>query len=56
MNHGKCKNCFWYKPCWCYMWNNEITEESYCPDYFNRNRTKDKLEDTLIYKDVNKIK
>lgn len=50
MNHGKCEKCFWWKLKWCYMQNQECEEDSYCPDYFNRNRTKQKLEDTKVYK------
>ena len=47
-NHGKCKNCWWWKPLdkdndgICYMlsagctyWTNE---NSYCPDYLNRKK------------------
>ena len=51
MNHGYCKNCWWWKEFYtgigkCYMHNSDegnytITEESsYCPDYYNRNKEK----------------
>ena len=47
-NHGKCKNCWWWKPIennWtgiCYMqtigYNYYTDENSYCPDYLNRKK------------------
>ena len=58
MNHGHCKNCWWWKeyyPSWrkCYMQSSDegkytITEEnSYCPDYFNRRKEKESLDDFI---------
>lgn len=58
MNHGYCKNCWWWEPikfdlkearwtlgiCWC--WKNQIRHDSYCPDYCNRKR-EDKKNGTL---------
>lgn len=51
MNHGYCKNCWWWKEYYpssswgkCYMHNSDegkytITNENgYCPDYFNRKK------------------
>lgn len=49
MNHGYCKNCWWWEPIKfdlkqakfvlgvCWMWKNQTDDCSYCPDYFNRN-------------------
>lgn len=48
MNHGYCKNCWWWEPnkfdlkqakyisgiCWC--WKNQMIDDGYCPDYQNR--------------------
>ena len=50
MNHGYCENCWWWEPikfdlrkakyvlgvCWC--WKNQIAEDGYCPDYYNRKK------------------
>lgn len=50
MNHGYCENCWWWEPvkfdiiqakyvlgiCWC--WKNQIRNDSYCPDYWNRKK------------------
>lgn len=50
MNHGYCKNCWWWEPikfdvtqakyvmgvCWC--WKNQMADNGYCPDYYNRKR------------------
>ena len=58
MNHGHCKNCWWWKeyyPCWgkCYMQSSDegkytITEENnYCPDYCNRRKEKESLDDFI---------
>ena len=51
MNHGHCKNCWWWKEHCpglgkCYMHKSDagaytITEENaYCPDYINRKKRK----------------
>ena len=59
MNHGHCKNCWWWKehyPCFgkCYMHksnegNYTITNENgYCPDYFNRKKDKEHSLDDFI--------
>lgn len=36
MNHGYCKNCWWYAYGWCYFGMCATKRESYCPDYLNR--------------------
>ena len=52
MNHGYCKNCWWWKGYYpgfgkCYMHRSDseqytVTEENnYCPDYFNRKKDKE---------------
>ena len=59
MNHGYCKNCYWWKECYpgfgkCYMHNSNedryiITKEnSYCPDYHNRKKEKEHSLDDFI--------
>ena len=51
MNHGHCKNCWWWKECYpgfgkCYMQKSDaeqytITRENdYCPDYSSRKKEK----------------
>lgn len=47
MNHGYCKNCFWYKWNHCFTQDVGTKDDSYCPDYINRNRTKETLDDYL---------
>ncbi len=47
MNHGICANCFWYKWGHCFMSNNDTGKNSYCPDYYNRERTKKTLKDSI---------
>jgi hypothetical protein len=59
-NHGKCKNCWWWKPIennWtgiCYMQtigcNYYTDENSYCPDYLNRKKgdKEETLEEWII--------
>ena len=49
-NHGKCMNCWWWEPIkfdlrqakWvlgcCWAWKNQIADEGYCPDYWNRKK------------------
>lgn len=59
MNHGYCKNCWWWKEYCpdlgkCYMHKSDtgqytITEENaYCPDYFNRKKDKEHSLDDFI--------
>ena len=59
MNHGYCKNCWWWKKCSlilgkCYMHNSDegrytITKENnYCPDYYNRKKDKKHSLDDFI--------
>lgn len=57
MNHGYCKNCWWYLGSVCYMQSrpkNEfivrVKDNDYCPDYINRNKEKKSLLDFLIEK------
>ncbi len=38
MNHGYCKNCWWWKRNWCYSQNSKAVDMSYCPDYINRRK------------------
>ena len=55
MNHGYCKNCWWYAYGWCYFEMCTTKRESYCPDYLNRKRgdTKGTLQEWI---DKNKDK
>ena len=59
MNHGYCKNCWWWKEYYpsfgkCYMHNSNegrytITRENgYCPDYVNRKKEKGHSLDDFI--------
>ena len=59
MNHGHCKNCWWWKEYYssigkCYMDRSDteqytVTEENnYCPDYFNRKKDKEHSLDNFI--------
>lgn len=51
MNHGKCKNCWWYVDGVCYMqstppdYRHKVKEDSYCPDYHNRKKEKTNIKD-----------
>ena len=54
MNHGYCKNCWWYKDSICYMTSNlqmglimRVKDDSYCPDYTNRRKEKESLDDFI---------
>ena len=58
MNHGYCKNCWWWKETSlgfgrCYMHNSDeeryiMTEKnSYCPDYINHKKEKGQLNDFI---------
>lgn len=42
MNHGYCKNCWWYAYGWCYFGMCTTKRESYCPDYTNREKANKK--------------
>ena len=48
MNHGYCKNCFWYKWGHCFMQDVETNDNSYCLDYYNRKKEKETLEQVII--------
>ncbi len=48
MNHGYCKNCFWHKWGHCFMQDVETNDNSYCPDYYNRKKEKETLEQVII--------
>ena len=37
-NHGYCQNCWWHKDGVCFMQSVETKDESYCPDYANRDK------------------
>ncbi len=37
-NHGYCRNCWWYKDGICYMQFVYTKDDSYCPDYVNKNK------------------
>ena len=37
-NHGYCRNCWWHKDGICYMQGVKTNDDSYCPDYANRNK------------------
>lgn len=45
MNHGYCKNCWWYRLGFCYFHDGTVKRENYCPDYCNR--TKGNKDETL---------
>lgn len=47
MNHGYCKNCFWYRWNYCFMQDVETNDNYYCPDYYNRKREKNTLTKTI---------
>lgn len=47
MNHGKCINCFWHKWGHCFIQNCDTQDNSYCPDYYNRKREKESLNDII---------
>lgn len=47
MNHGKCANCYWYKWGHCFMQDTKTNDNSYCPDYHNRRREKETLEQLI---------
>lgn len=58
MNHGYCKNCWWWKESYlswgkCYMQDSNegcytITNENgYCPDYSSRKKEKYPLDDFI---------
>lgn len=57
-NHGYCKNCWWWKEYYpffgkCYMHKSDIEKytitkyNDYCPDYFNRKKEKESLDDFI---------
>ena len=48
-NHGYCKKCRWHKGEICYMQGVRTQDDSYCPDYANRNKLNKerKLDDLL---------
>lgn len=61
MNHGRCKNCWWWDSGYsmlptfeamngrCYMQGGNITrEDSYCSDYVNREKETKKCGETLM--------
>lgn len=37
-NHGYCKKCWWHKGGICYMQGVRTKDDSYCPDYANRDK------------------
>ena len=48
-NHGYCKNCWWHKDGICYMQIVKTRDDSYCPDYANRNKlNKESTLDSLL--------
>lgn len=57
MNHGYCKNCWWFKDNICYYQSSHIgtdhfephyvQETSYCPDYCKRKFESIKLDDWI---------
>lgn len=52
MNHGYCKNCWWYLSGRCYMHMTHVTERDYCPDYMNRIKEKDSLINWIFENDI----
>ena len=48
-NHGYCRNCWWHNHGICYMQGVKTQDDSYCPDYANRNKLNKEgtLEDLL---------
>ena len=59
MRFGHCKNCWWWKEGYCYMYHNRTEETSYCPDYTNRKKENkeggETLEDWIKRKNVVKL-
>ena len=47
MRFGYCKNCFWCKWEHCFMLNVETRKESYCPDFYSRSASNEKLEQVI---------
>ena len=47
MRYGYCKNCFWCKWGYCFMQNKETRKESYCPDFYSRRSSNEKLEQVI---------
>ena len=47
MRFGHCKNCFWCKWGYCFMQNKETRKESYCPDFYSRRSSNEKLEQVI---------
>ena len=63
MKFGHCKNCWWQYKNFCYMSDNEVKDDSYCPDYYNRrkgNKEDCKLKDWINQhpdvKQINELK
>ena len=60
-NHGKCKNCWWWKPSdeecvgMCHMNIDWTMEIEYCPDYLNRKKgdKEETLEEWIIRMNIN---
>ena len=47
MRFGHCKNCFWCKWGYCFMQNVETRKESYCPDFYSRRSSNEKLQQVI---------
>lgn len=47
MRYGYCKNCFWCKWGYCFMLKKETRKDSYCPDFYSRRASKEKLEQDI---------
>lgn len=54
MNHGSCRKCWWNKDGICYMQSKpkfdsivRVDDDSYCPDYINRAKEKESIDDYL---------
>lgn len=47
MRYGYCKNCFWCKWGYCFMLKKETRKDSYCPDFYSRRTSNEKLKQVI---------
>lgn len=47
MRYGYCKNCFWCKWGYCFMLKKETRKDSYCPDFYSRSASNEKLKQVI---------
>lgn len=54
-NHGRCRKCWWRDETgYCFMWRHNTNDDSYCPDYKNRSKSKVSLSDWVEKVNVKK--